>query len=342
MPFDAQTCGGCGAALGYLADRCTIRTLEPTDDPAVYLVRGERTALWRCLNAAWGCNWMVPAGGESWCRSCRLTRGRPDDARRDAIDAWMIAESAKRRLVHQLDSLALPIEARSAGTPDGLAFDLVHLGTGDDASGQAVTGHADGVVTLDLTESDDIHRSIVREQMAEHYRTVIGHLRHEIGHHYWNRLVGQSDHLSQFRDLFGDERADYATALADHHDQRGTPWDPTVHITAYASAHPLEDWAETFAHYLHILDVVVTADSFAGADGPVDPPHWGVDVAALEIVDVLDRFRPINAELTELAACVGAPPPYPFDPTGEVVHKLEFVHRQVIAHADRDRFYASN
>jgi hypothetical protein len=346
VPFDAQTCAGCRSALGYLPDRCVVRTLDPTDDPAVFLIRGERLALWRCMNAAWGCNWMVPAdAGEIWCRACRLTRNRPDAERTDAMAAWMVAESAKRRLVHQLDSLALPIEARSDGAPDGLAFDLVHLGAGDDAIGMATTGHAGGVVTLDLTESDDLHRAVVREQMAEHYRTVIGHLRHEIGHHFWNRLVGQSDHLAQFRKLFGDERADYAEALAAHHDRRSLGWDDEVFVTAYASAHPLEDWAETFAHYLHILDVVTTAESFATLDDgepSPDPASWGLDIAAFDLGDLLARFRPINASLTELAACVGAPPPYPFDPTGRVVTKLEFVHRRVAAHADRDRFYASN
>jgi hypothetical protein len=345
VPFDAQTCVGCGSPLGYLADRCVVRTLDTTDDPAVFLVRGERIALWRCMNAAWGCNWMVPADtGEIWCRACRLTRNRPDDERSDAIAAWMVAESAKRRLVHQLDSLALPIEARSDGVPDGLAFDLVHLGAGDDAIGTATTGHAGGVVTLDLTESDDLHRAVVREQMAEHYRTVIGHLRHEIGHHFWNRLVGQSDHLAQFRKLFGDERADYAEALAAHHDQRSLGWDAEVYVTAYASAHPLEDWAETFAHYLHIVDVVTTAESFAmrPESDSSEPASWGLDTAAFELDDLLARFRPINASLTELAACVGAPTPYPFDPSGKVVTKLDFVHRRVAAHADRDRFYASN
>jgi hypothetical protein len=343
VPFDAQRCRSCDAPLGYLPDRCAVRTLEPTDDPSTYLVRGERTPVWRCMNAAWGCNWTVPANGdERWCRSCRLTRGRPDEGRPDAIDAWMVAESAKRRLVHQLDALALTIEARADGAPDGLAFDLVHLGAGDDASGQVVTGHADGIVTLDLAESDEAHRVTVRDQMAEHYRTVLGHLRHEIGHYFWNRLVGQSDDLTEFRALFGDERADYASALADHHSRRGTAWDTTRYISAYAAAHPLEDWAETFAHYLHILDLVDTAGSFSGAETSQEPAHWGIDVAALDIVEVLARFREINAELTELAACVGAPPPYPFDPEGDVVRKLDFVHRQVVGHTDRDRFYARN
>ena len=206
VAFEAQHCPRCHTVLGYVPRDRTIRALTPTTDPAVFDVDGDDQTWWRCLNAAWGCNWMVPAAaGDIWCRSCRLTRGRPDEERTDAVQAWMTAESAKRRLVHQLDSLALPIIARSPEAPDGLAFDLVHL---DDDS--AITGHAGGVVTLDLAETDDTHRDLVREQLSEQYRTVIGHLRHEIGHHYWNRLVGQSDHLGEFRRLFGDEREDYA------------------------------------------------------------------------------------------------------------------------------------
>ena len=68
----------------------------PVGDDVSYLVDGMATHQWRCLNAPWGCNWMLPAAeGAIWCRSCRLTRGRPDAARPDAITAWSYAETAK-------------------------------------------------------------------------------------------------------------------------------------------------------------------------------------------------------------------------------------------------------
>lgn len=337
VPFDAQSCRRCRTSLGYVASDRTVRALDPTDDPAVHHTDDGRS-WWRCLNAAWGCNWMVPAAaGDVWCRSCRLTRGRPDEERPDAVRAWMTAEGAKRRLVHQLDTLALPIVARSPDAPDGLAFDLVHL---DDAS--AVTGHADGVVTLDLAEADDAHRDLVREQLSEQYRTVIGHLRHEIGHHYWNRLVGQSDHLPEFRRLFGDEREDYGAAIEAHYANGAAHWDPEEFITAYASAHPVEDWAETFAHYLHIVDVVDTADSHGLLVPGGGAPAEAVDIVGIEFAAILDRWRPVNEAMDDIAASLGSNPLYPFEPAGAVIGKLAFVHARVVANSRRDRFYAVN
>ena len=165
----------------------------------------------------------------------------------------MRAEAAKRRLVHQLDTLALPFELRSTSAPDGLVFDLVHIpGEG------GMTGHLDGVVTLDLAEVDDRHRDALRGQLGESFRTVIGHLRHEVGHYFWNRLVGGADWLVSFRRVFGDERVDYRDAVR-RTTREGSTWDAGRHVTAYAVSHPLEDWAETFAHYLHIVDAADTA-----------------------------------------------------------------------------------
>ncbi|MFP5486675.1 MAG: putative zinc-binding metallopeptidase, partial [Acidimicrobiia bacterium] len=300
---------------------------DPTDGPT----------LWRCLNSAWGCTWMLPAdSGETWCRSCRLTRGRPDVDRPDAIEAWMLAEHAKRRLVHQLDELALPIEIVSEARPQGLVFDLVFLpGEG------GITGHLDGVVTLDLAETDDLHRDRLRHRLGEPFRTVIGHLRHEIGHFYWDRLVGQSDDLKHFRRLFGDERVDYAESVDRYYAHAGAAWDRTRFVTGYAAAHPLEDWAETFAHYLHILDAVDTA--VAHDLVPDDSATILVTdaVGTLELVDILSAWRPINSAVNAIAETLGVPAVYPFDPADAVVDKLAFVHAQVAKHTERDRFYAN-
>lgn len=336
--FDAVRCQNCGVELGYLSDELDVRALTPTADGAVFNVLDDgHRALWRCLNAAWGCNWMLPVGSTTpWCRSCRLTRGRPDHERTAAVTAWASAEAAKRRVIHQLDSLALPIEPRSPDVPDGLAFDLVHLpGEG------GITGHLDGVVTLDLSEADDRHRSQQQHDLDEQFRTVIGHVRHEMGHHYWPRLVGQSDDLPQCRELFGDERVDYATALERHYSGAGGSWDRTRFVTAYAASHPLEDWAETFAHYLHIIDVTDTAvaHDLVPTDGSgivTDEP-----LRNLAFAEVLAAWQPINDALTAVAESLGAAPLYPFTPVGLVVDKLAFVHARVAAHTNRDRFYAA-
>lgn len=338
VSFDCQRCPTCDASVGYLSEERLIRVLLDTSDPVSFAIAGRTSPVWRCLNSAWGCNWVVDAGSETpWCRSCRLTRGRPDDARRDAIEAWIVAEAAKRRLVHQLDELALPIEVRSATAPDGLAFDLVHLpGHG------GITGHLDGVVTLDLAEVDDRHRDDLRRRLGEPYRTVIGHLRHEIGHHYWGRLVGQSSDMRHFRRLFGDERRDYRTSIERFYTCPTASWDRTQFVSPYAASHPFEDWAETFAHYLHIADATDTAI----AHGLVSPPRaWATQDAAPfrgEFTEMLDMWRPINAAVNAIAESLGSPEVYPFDPAPAVVDKLAFVHKQIGEHGARDRFYASN
>lgn len=342
VAFSAQSCPTCGAEIGYVSDQGDLRAIVPTSDPGVFrLDRDETndgTTMWRCLNSAWGCNWMLPADSDdTWCRSCRLTRGRPDVGRPDAIEAWMQAEAAKRRLVHQLDELALPIEVVSESTARGLVFDLVYLpGEG------GITGHLDGVVTLDLAETDELHRDHLRRRMGEPFRTVIGHLRHEIGHFFWDRLVGQSDDLKRFRRLFGDERDDYAQAVERYYAGADGTWDRTRFVTAYAAAHPLEDWAETFAHYLHILDAIDTA--VAHDLVPHDRGKMLVTeaVGTLDLVDILDAWRPVNTAVNAIAETLGVPAVYPFEPTGAVIDKLAFVHDQIGSHTERDRFYADH
>ena len=289
--------------------------------PSLYRIEPDGEDLWRCLNAAWGCNWMVPGGAHVWCRSCRLTRGRPHGSDVVATERWARAEGAKRRLVHQLDSLGLPVAARSEDNPDALVFDLVHV-----PGAHRVTGHVDGVVTIDLTESDEVHRGAVRRSLGEPFRTMMGHLRHEVGHQLWPELVGSTDLLGAFRDRFGDERTDYAEALARHHD-RSTRADSPDFVSWYATAHPHEDWAESFAHLLHIQDATETARAHGlalhGPDGRPDRPDAG-DVAA-----TVASWARLAAVLDELAAGLGGEPVYPFRPGPGAVEKLAFVDRAI-------------
>lgn len=335
--FGADRCPTCNTELGYVSEFRTIRALTPTNAEAVYHVDGLADPVWRCLNAAWGCNWVVPMQTDTtWCRSCRLTRGRPADSRTDALPAWVEAEAAKRRLVHQLAELALPVTVRSDASPDGLAFDLVHLpGMG------GVTGHHRGVVTFDLVETDERHREELRRRLGERFRTVIGHLRHEIGHYFFAYLVAHTNRIDEFRQLFGDDRDDYAGAIDRHYAFAGHEWDRTRFVTAYAGSHPLEDWAETFAHYLHVVDAIDTATAHRLVIAEHPSGMTMTDVAAHTLDDILDAWRPINTAVNAIADSLGAPQPYPFDPAGIVVDKLAFVHRQVGAHAGRSNLYAS-
>jgi len=306
------------------------------DDP----VSGSADArYWRCLNAAWGCNWIVEAdSGEIWCRSCRLTRGRPDTGRPGAINAWQAAEQCKRRLVPQLITLGLPIEApirpmsadgadlpRGDEPPDRVVFDLVYL---PDSPG--VTGHRPGAITLDLREVDDSHREQIRVSLGEAERTVLGHLRHEVGHHYWRVLVGAAGDHDAFRALFGDERIDYEAALEGHY---GRPVGPTPasHITYYATAHPAEDWAETFAHYLALRDGLETVDAYTGLPdnaGSLDAgsdPEW------------VKRWRSVAATVNAVTVGLGHPAPYPYRITDPVSAKLAYIHERVIAQAQQSQ-----
>lgn len=326
--FDSSSCRHCGSLLGYVPDDLAVRSLTTTDDVA-YHALGDERAWWRCLNAAYGCNWVLHADtGDVWCRSCRLTRGRPDDARTEAITAWASAEASKRRLVHQLDSLGLSVDPLSPTQSDGLVFDLVYLD-----SGGATTGYDAGVVTLDLAETDELHREHLRVQLGETFRTVIGHLRHETGHHYFHRLVSQSDDIAAFRALFGDETADYAAALSAHYAQPAT-WKPSCHVTSYATAHPLEDWAETFAHYLHICDAAESAAAHAmpKAIDRFDGDFTGFIVYWTQVID----------GLSEIAEALGVADIYPFETSGAVVTKLAFVHTQVTKNPRRRNFYNSS
>jgi hypothetical protein len=335
--FADATCATCRRSLGFLAEEREVVVVEPSD-AALFATPYEAGArrYWRCLNASWGCNWMVPAeGGETWCASCRLTRGRPDTADVSAVQAWMDTEAAKRLLVFELGELGLPVERRGEDAPDGLAFDLVFV-----PGATSVTGHLGGLVTIDLTEADDAHREHLRRMLGEPYRTMLGHLRHEMGHYYWPRLVDRAGALDGFRDLFGDERADYAAAmrrLAEH----GAPAEGWAddHVSAYASAHPWEDWAETFAHYIHIRDTVQTANSFGlrladpevgGRPVPIAPAPVRDVVADPAFAAILAEWVPLVHALNAVNRSMGQHDLYPFVLTPAVMRKLGFVHDRVV------------
>ena len=328
-------CPTCGRALGYLPGPREVVVVEPVDGAAFatpFLDAGSRW--WRCLNASWGCNWLIPAGcGETWCASCRLTRGRPDTADVAAVQAWMDTEAAKRLLVFQLGELGLPVVDRSADAPDGLAFDLVYV-----PGGTVQTGHLAGLVTIDLQEADDAYREHVRHDLGEPYRTMLGHLRHEIGHYYWPSLVAGAGWIDGFRELFGDERIDYGGAIAQHPERApATAWRDD-HVSAYASVHPWEDWAETFAHYIHIRDTIQTASAFGirmtdpvvdGAAVPVGPRPPPTAPVETDFDAILGPWLPLTHALNAVNRSMGQHDLYPFVLTPRVIRKLSFVHDRV-------------
>jgi len=284
------------------------------------------------------CNWLIPASdGHDLCQACRLNRTIPDLSVPENPEYWFKVETAKRRLVAQLLNLGLPVIAKVDNDEAGLAFDFI--GVSVDGT-QPTTGHAEGLITLDIREADDAYRESVRKNMHEPYRTLLGHFRHEVGHYYWDRLVANTRWLESFRALFGDERASYADALERHY-QQGAPADwAQHHVSAYATMHPWEDWAETWAHYLHMMDAVDTALSF-GMSGH----NAGLDYVSYPMSTLYDAGHPtgpafltfintwieLAGMLNELSRAMGQPDFYPFVLPPAVVAKLHFVHLVVQA-----------
>ena len=207
------------------------------------------------------CNWALSANASgTLCAACGLTSTIPDLSVESHRDAWLKLEIAKRRLVFDLLSLKLPWRRKGIDAEHGLEFrflsDVVTV-NGDHS--RVLTGHDNGLITINVAEADDLHREAQRLRHHEPYRTLLGHFRHEIGHYYWDVLIQDTNRLHSFRALFGDERADYQAALKVHYEQ-GAPANWAEHfISAYASTHPWEDWAESWAHVLHMADALDTA-----------------------------------------------------------------------------------
>lgn len=317
-------CGTCGRRLFFENSLCLACGSPQSFDPVEREVVVNDGSLPRCANVALiGCNWLADAPGRL-CPSCALTAERPPADDTGAIEDLMGAEAAKRWLLFQLGELGLPVES-AADREGGLEFRLL-----SSAYEHVTTGHASGVITLDLAEVDDAHREEIRAQMGEQYRTVLGHFRHEIGHYYWPIIVGGTDLEDECRALFGDEREDYQAALQRHYEQGPRADWMEAHVSAYATMHPAEDWAETFAHLLHIRDSVQTAEAYdlrvAGATQP------SVDAAPAA---VLRSWLALMPALNGMARSLGLDDPYPFVLTQPVIEKLAFVDRAVREAAER-------
>ncbi|RMS02828.1 hypothetical protein ALP74_03562 [Pseudomonas coronafaciens pv. garcae] len=335
--FPNSQCLACSAALGYLPEQGRVATLEAGPAPTVWRLSDEPgVGLYRrCANldTAAACNWLFPEhnAGE-FCVACSLNRTIPDQSIAENGERWRKVETAKRRLVAQLISLGLQVIPKSIDEEAGLAFDFV----GVDLEGKLpTTGHANGLITLNIEEADDAHREAMRVQMHEPYRTLLGHFRHEVGHYYWDRLIADTRWQDGYRNLFGDERASYADAL-DHHYKNGAPdnWQESF-VSAYATMHPWEDWAETWAHYLHMMDAVDTALGFGMSaremeldyqlfplDVLYDPQHPGGPA----FLSFVNAWIELASMLNELSRSMGQPDFYPFVLPPAVIAKLHFIH----------------
>jgi hypothetical protein len=333
--FDNTQCLTCRSALGYLPDEGRVAALQPGPQPGTWLVDGRNDLLKFCANrdSPAACNWMMFARNpQSLCIACRLNRTIPnlDDA--DNVRYWARIEAAKRRLVSQLIALGLPVRSKVSEDPGrGLMFDFLRSPPGGP---RVMTGHASGLITINVEEADDAKREQIKHELREPYRTLLGHFRHEVGHYYWDRLIWDTPWLEPFRRLFGDERASYAEALRRNYEQ-GPPaaW-ANAHISSYATMHPWEDWAETWAHYLHVVDSLGTALGFGldaeDIEGNVQPftedaLYAPDDPDAQRFLKVLNGWIELTMVLNELARSMGQPDFYPFVMSRPVVAKLQFI-----------------
>ena len=334
--FRNSLCLGCKAPLGYLPGEAELVPLDPGPQPGTWAAGSGRPSQKYCGNRETPalCNWMLAADDpRSLCIACRLNRTIPNLADEDNARYWGLIEVAKRRLVSQLLALGLPVKSKvNEDEKRGLMFDFLRSPPNGP---RVLTGHANGLITLNVEEADAAQREKVRLELHEPYRTLLGDFRHEVGHYYWDRLVLHSPWLEPFRMLFGDERTDYAAALKANYD-KGPPagW-ADRYISSYASTHPWEDWAETWAHYLHVIDSLGTALGF-GLDGGdleniIRPFERNAlyapnDAGAERFLSLLNSWIEMTMVLNELARSMGEPDFYPFVMSKPTVAKLQFVH----------------
>jgi hypothetical protein len=321
LAFENSLCLNCGSALGFSLDDVALLVIAP-GEASDHGGAVDSNQYQLCANLYLAeCNWLVKKGPvRQLCASCRLTRTRPNDSDTKALAAFAAAEKAKRRLIAELHELKLPIVGRDEDTQYGLAFDLL-----SSEQEKVFTGHHNGVITLDLAEGDDVHREQLRVAMEEPYRTLLGHFRHEIGHYYFYRLVEPSRTYSQrFRELFGDPNTDYQEAL-DRHYNEGAPagWEDN-RVSSYATMHPAEDWAETFAHYLHIRDTLDTAAAFGFAPAAATFERRTLGPSGFDAI--IDMWLPLSWALNMINRSMGRDDLYPFVLPPAVLNKMRFIH----------------
>jgi hypothetical protein len=328
--FENVACASCGRRVGYLPRLTRMTALEPAGDGVHTLADPDRQYRF-CTNADFdSCNWLVSSdSGQNFCIACRHNRTIPDLSAGNNLVLWRRLEAAKRRLFYSLLRLQLPLVTWTQD-PAGLAFDFLAP-----TFQPVLTGHLNGAITINLAEADDSERERQRGAMGEPYRTLLGHFRHEIAHYYWELLANNEVSIVEFRSVFGDERADYGQALHRHH-LEGAPADWAQHfVSAYASAHPWEDFAETWAHYFHIVDTLETARAFgvstqprvasaASLDSPVDFDPYGAGVDQL-----IEAWLPLTFAINSINRSMGLNDLYPFTIGPAIAVKLGFIFRLI-------------
>jgi len=325
------SCVQCGNRLAFDADSLSIVALEPEVAGTGHfrqVGKNDGAHFYYCSNSAHdACNWLVPASrAGGLCIACELNDTIPDLTGPGNLQSWHELEHVKKRLIYSLLRFGLPLDATYLGK-ERLKFRFV---------ADKLTGHLDGLITINIAETDAVERERQRQNFDELYRTLLGHLRHESGHFYWTVLVEGTAQLNEFRALFGDESQDYAQALERHHAHGPAEGWHLNCVSAYASTHPWEDWAETWAHYVHMVDAVETAEMegieprVANLNSNPVRPHGNYDVYREATFDELkERWVPLTIALNRMSRSLGHKDFYPFVTPAVAYEKLAFVHRLI-------------
>jgi hypothetical protein len=332
--FENVKCLNCQRELAFLAEQMQMAALEPGPQGLWRYARHDYKLCANNINHQI-CNWALPIeDSEALCRSCRLTRIIPDLSQPGSTQAWQKLEIAKRRLLYTILAVGLGLSGKTAADPAGVEFEFLKDSAKPNGDlSRVLTGHDNGLITINVAEADDVYREEQRARQNEPYRTLLGHFRHEIGHYYWDRLILDRPRQREFRQLFGDESADYQTAL-DQHYRHGPPpnWESDF-ISAYASTHPWEDWAESWAHVMHMIDALETAESVGVTIRPQRPDEPALDISrtmfkagAAEFDAMIAAWLPLTYALNNFTRGLGLADGYPFVLSDRVVSKLRFVY----------------
>ena len=340
--FENSLCTHCGHALAYVAEFDALASLEPVAGaaPGTFvslepsMMKGRVRMCGNNIDHG-ACNWALPESDtHRFCQACRLNEIIPNLSEPDSKAAWIRIEQAKRRLMYQLLALGLPVVPRSE-QPNGVAFAFKRDLPGEE---KVMIGQEQGLITINIAEADSPFREKARLSLGESYRTLLGHFRHEIGHYYCERLVIDSPFVDDFRKIFGDERASYDEAVAIHY-RDGAPADwPSNFVSSYATMHPHEDWAETWAHYLHIVDTLETARNL-GIELRAKVDKNQKEKQALSVVakrvnfanfdDLIRAWVPLTIGLNNLNRSMGLRDLYPFVVPAPAIEKMRFVHQVI-------------
>lgn len=330
--FESYKCDNCGHLSGFRDEDRKMLTFDPIGDNLIS--DREKIEYKYCKNKEYDvCNWLIEKDSpEEFCQACQLNRTIPNLSDEENFEKWQHLEVAKHRLIYQLQKIGLDLESK-LGNEEGFCFDFVV----QKHDPKLMTGHANGVITILLKEADSVLREKMRKQMLEPYRTLIGHLRHEVGHYFWDRLIYTNKKvLKEYRAIFGNERLNYGDSLQEYY-KKGAPenWQESF-ISRYATSHSWEDWAETWAHYLHIMDMLETAYFFGLNVKPIDKANTlqasvSFDPYTEKDFDVIiETCVPLSFAVNSMNRAMGVPDVYPFIITPNMVKKMKFIHKLLL------------